>query len=124
MGASSGLGRQLALCLAEQGANVAICARRVERFEAVKAEVEAYGVKCVVCPCDVSKPEQVRTAVDKAVSELGRVDILINNAGAGFSTPAVEASDEDWDHRVASNRPEQGRPIPHQRDGPPLSFSS
>lgn len=47
-GASSGLGRQFALCLAEQGCNVAIAARRVERLEEVKKEVEAYGVKCLV----------------------------------------------------------------------------
>ena len=102
-GASSGLGRQFALCLAEQGANVAICARRVERLEQVKQEVEALGVRCVVCPCDVSQPEQVKAAVDKAVAELGRIDILIKNAGAGFSTPAVDATDEAWEHVIDTN---------------------
>ena len=49
-GASSGLGRQFAVCLAEQGANIAIVARRVEKLEEVKTEVEGYGVKCLVLP--------------------------------------------------------------------------
>ena len=95
-GASSGLGRQFALCLAEQGCNVAIAARRVERLEEVKKEVEAYGVKCLVLPCDVTDTEQIRNSVDKVVKEFGRIDILINNAAASFATPVVETTDEQW----------------------------
>lgn len=102
-GASSGLGRQFALCLAEQGANVAIMARRVNKLEEVKAEVEALGVKCVVAQCDVTDSAQVKAAVDKAVSELGRIDILINNAAAGFATPAVETTDEQWERVIDTN---------------------
>ena len=95
-GASSGLGRQFALCLAEQGCNVAIAARRVERLEEVKKEVEAYGVKCLVLPCDVTDTEQIRNSVDKVVKEFGRIDILINNAAASFATPVVETTDGQW----------------------------
>ena len=102
-GASSGLGRQFALCLAEQGANVTICARRVERLEEVKKEVEAYGVKCVVCPCDVTDTAQIAKVVETTVSELGSVDILINNAAAGFATPAVECDDETWQKTMNTN---------------------
>lgn len=102
-GASSGLGRQFALCLAEQGANVAIMARRVNKLEEVQKEVEAYGVKCVVAPCDVTDTAQIKAAVDKAVAELGRIDILINNAAAGFSTPAVETTDEQWERVIDTN---------------------
>lgn len=102
-GASSGLGRQFALCLAEQGANVAIMARRVNKLEEVKAEVEALGVKCVVAQCDVTDSAQVKAAVDKAVSELGRIDILINNAAAGFATPVVETTDEQWERVIDTN---------------------
>lgn len=102
-GASSGLGRQFALCLAEQGANVAIMARRVNKLEEVKAEVEALGVKCVVAQCDVTDSAQVKAAVDKAVAELGRIDILINNAAAGFATPAVETTDEQWERVIDTN---------------------
>lgn len=102
-GASSGLGRQFALCLAEQGANVAIMARRVNKLEEVKAEVGALGVKCVVAQCDVTDSAQVKAAVDKAVAELGRIDILINNAAAGFATPAVETTDEQWERVIDTN---------------------
>ena len=95
-GASSGLGRQFAVCLAEQGANIAIVARRVEKLEEVKTEVEGYGVKCLVLPCDVTDTQQIKTAVETTVQTFGRIDILINNAAAGFATPAVDTSDELW----------------------------
>ena len=102
-GASSGLGKQFALCLAEQGCNIAIMARRVERLEEVKAEAEKFGVKCVVCPCDVTNTANIKEAVDKAAKELGRIDILINNAAAGFATPIVETTDEQWNNVIVTN---------------------
>ncbi len=102
-GASSGLGRQFAICLAEQGANVAIVARRVERLEEVKKEVEAYGVQCLVVPCDVTKTEQITAAVNAVVEKFGRIDILINNAAAGFATPVVETTDELWRNVMETN---------------------
>ena len=102
-GASSGLGRQFALCLAEQGANVAIAARRIEKLMEVKAEVEAYGVKCLALHCDVTNSEEVRSAVEKTVEEFGRIDILINNAAAGFATPAVDTDDETWQRVINTN---------------------
>ena len=104
-GASSGLGRQFALCLAEQGCNVAIAARRVERLEEVKKEVEAYGVKCLVLPCDVTDTEQIRNSVDKVVKEFGRIDILINRrrfllckrSRKGYDRPELR---KDHQHRL------------------------
>lgn len=102
-GASSGLGRQFALCLAEQGANVCICARRAERLEEVKKEVEAYGVKCLAHPTDVSDQESVKRMAKAAEDAFGRIDILINNAGAGFSTPAIEADDGSWEKTIDTN---------------------
>lgn len=102
-GASSGLGRQFALCLAEQGCNVGIVARRIERLEEVKAEVEKLGVKCVVCQCDVTDTKQISDAVEKIYKEFGRIDILINNAAAGFATPVVETTDEQWHTVINTN---------------------
>lgn len=102
-GASSGLGRQFALCLAEQGANVAIFARRVEKLEEVKKEIEAYGVKCLAVPCDVTDTRQIVNAVDTVVREFGRIDILINNAAAGFATPAVDTPDDLWERVMNTN---------------------
>ena len=102
-GASSGLGRQFALCLAEQGANVTIVARRVEKLEEVKKEAEALGVRCLVVPCDVTDTNQIRNAVEACVAEFGRIDILINNAAAGFATPAVETDDATWEPVMNTN---------------------
>ena len=102
-GASSGLGRQFALCLAEQGANVTIVARRVEKLEEVKKEAEALGVRCLVVPCDVTDTNQIRNAVEACVAEFGRIDILINNAAAGFATPAVETDDATWERVMNTN---------------------
>jgi len=103
-GASSGLGRQFAICLAEQGANVAIMARRVEKLEETKAECDKYGVKCIAIPCDVTKTDMIKDAVKKAADFFGgRIDILINNAAAGFATPAVEATDEQWYNVINTN---------------------
>jgi len=102
-GASSGWGRQFAVCLAEQGANVAIAARRLEKLEEVKKEIEAYGVRCMVARCDITDSNQVCSTVDAVVRELGRIDILINNAGLGLSMPATEYNDDSWKRMMDTN---------------------
>jgi NAD(P)-dependent dehydrogenase (short-subunit alcohol dehydrogenase family) len=94
-GASSGLGVAFADGLAEAGADVAICARRVERLEDTRARVEAHGRRCVAVQADVANPDDCARVADQALSELGRVDVLINNAGIGTAVPASrEAPDE------------------------------
>ena len=102
-GASSGLGRQFALALARQGADVAILARRLEKLEAVKAEVEALGVQCLSVKCDVTDNDQIKAAVEAVVARFGRVDILCDNAGIGLFAPAEEESDEIWDSMIRTN---------------------
>ncbi|HEX8208008.1 MAG TPA: glucose 1-dehydrogenase [Solirubrobacteraceae bacterium] len=94
-GASSGLGVAFATGFAEAGADVAICARRVEKLEQTKESVEAMGRRCVAVQADVSDPEDCNRFVEQAVAELGKVDVLINNAGIGTAAPATrEAPDE------------------------------
>lgn len=102
-GASSGLGRQFTLCLAEQGANVAIMARRVEKLDEVRAKAEKFSIRCLVVPCDVTNTAQVKAGVEKIAQEFGRIDILINNAAAGFATPAIETTDEQWERVIDTN---------------------
>lgn len=102
-GAASGLGKQFALCLAEQGANLALWDLQAEQLAEVKAEAEAYGVKCITSVCSVADTEQIRAAIDAAKAELGRIDILINNAGVGFKTPAAETTDEEWERVMSVN---------------------
>lgn len=95
-GASGGLGRQFALALARQGADIAILARRLGKLEEVAGEIRALGVKCLPVTCDVTKSDSVRAAVEAVMTEYGHVDILVNNAGGGRPGAIVDYSDEDW----------------------------
>ena len=102
-GASSGLGRQFALALAREGANVAILARRTDRLEQVKAEVEALGVKCISVKCDVADNESIKAAVAEVKEAFGRIDILVNNAGIGTGAPAESMEENTWDSTIRIN---------------------
>src|SRR3954463_3751574 len=94
-GASSGLGVAFAEALADAGADIAICARRVEKLEETRKKVEAKGRRCIAVQADVSKPEDCRRVVEETVEKLGKVDVLVNNAGIGTAVPATrEAPDE------------------------------
>jgi NAD(P)-dependent dehydrogenase (short-subunit alcohol dehydrogenase family) len=95
-GASSGLGAAFALGLAEAGADVAICARRVSRLEATAEQVRALGRRCLAVPADVSQPDDCTRVVEETVRELGRVDVLVNNAGIGTAYPATREAPEDF----------------------------
>ena len=95
-GASSGLGVAFAEGLAEAGADIAICARRVEKLEQTRERVEALGRRCVAVPADVAKPEDCQKFVDQAVEELGKVDILVNNAGIGTAAPATREEPDEF----------------------------
>lgn len=102
-GASSGLGVQFSKALARQGADVAIVARRVERLEEVKKEVEALGVKCLAVKCDVSKVDEIKAAVAKINDHFGTIDILVNNAGIALMEPAEEQSTDTWETMMSVN---------------------
>ena len=95
-GASSGLGVQFAKALASQGAKIAITARRKERLEQVKTEIEALGVECLIVPADMSNSDEIKALVEKVVEHFGRIDILVNNAGVGYGIPAESQTDDDW----------------------------
>ncbi|MGH3024545.1 MAG: SDR family NAD(P)-dependent oxidoreductase [Gaiellaceae bacterium] len=102
-GGGTGIGRATALELARSGAAVAICGRRPEPLEAVRAELEALGAECLAVPADVREPEAVEALVDAVLERFGRVDVLVNNAGGQFVAPAEEISAKDWRavHRLA-----------------------
>jgi 3-oxoacyl-[acyl-carrier protein] reductase len=102
-GASSGLGVAFAKALAEAGADVALGARRVEKLEETKQLVEQAGRKAIAVATDVSKPEDCQALVDAAMEQLGRVDVLVNNAGILRSVPAHETSPEVWREVIATN---------------------
>ncbi len=96
-GARRGLGRAMALALAEAGADIAAVSRR--SASDLAAEIERLGRRCVPLPADLEDPEQVETVIPRAVQALGRVDILVNNAGLITRASALEVTPEDW-HRV------------------------
>jgi NAD(P)-dependent dehydrogenase (short-subunit alcohol dehydrogenase family) len=95
-GASSGLGLATAMVMAQAGADLVLGARRVERLEQVAAQIEALGRRALVVPTDVSIPAAATTLVQRAHSELGHVDVLVNNAGIGTAVPATRETPEQW----------------------------
>jgi NAD(P)-dependent dehydrogenase (short-subunit alcohol dehydrogenase family) len=95
-GASSGLGAAFAVGLAEAGADVAVCARRVDRLEQTADRVRALGRRCLAVPADVAEPDDCTRVVEQTVGELGRVDVLVNNAGIGTAHPATREKPEDF----------------------------
>jgi gluconate 5-dehydrogenase len=95
-GGGTGIGRQMAEALAELGANLVLCARKVERCEAAASELAALGVRTLALRCDVREPEDVRAVVERTVSELGSIDVLVNNAGTSWGAPAEATPLEGW----------------------------
>jgi gluconate 5-dehydrogenase len=102
-GGGSGIGRQMAGALAELGANLVLCARKVERCEDAAAELAKLGVRTLALQCDVRKPDDVRSVVERTVEELGGVDVLVNNAGAAWGAPAEDTPLEGWQKVVDVN---------------------
>ena len=95
-GASSGLGVEFAVGLAEAGADVVICARRTDKLETTRERVEAEGRRCLAVPADVADVDACRAVVDQAMSELGSVDVLVNNAGVAWACPTTREEPADF----------------------------
>jgi 3-oxoacyl-[acyl-carrier protein] reductase len=102
-GASSGLGKQFARALADNGAAVALVARRVERLKALKDEIEGRGGKAVAIEADVTDRAAMTHAFDAAEKAFGIVTILVNNAGIAHGGRAVEMSPEEWRRVLSTN---------------------
>ncbi len=102
-GASSGIGAATATALAAQGAAVALAARRRDRLDTLAAEIKDQGGTALVLECDVTDQQQAAAAVDRTVTELGRLDTLINNAGVMLLGPAAGAPLDEWQQMVELN---------------------
>ncbi len=102
-GASSGLGTQFARALADNGASVALVARRVDRLKALKEEIEKKGGKAIAVEADVTDRAAMARAFDAAEKAFGTVTILVNNAGIAHGGRAVEMPPEEWCKVLATN---------------------
>ena len=105
-GGGTGIGRVTALGLARLGARVAICGRRAEPLEATARELaQAAGGddKVLWKTCDIREPEQIAAVVGATLEKLGRIDLLVNNAGGQFPSPAESITPRGWDAVVRNN---------------------
>ncbi|HET7657092.1 MAG TPA: glucose 1-dehydrogenase [Bacillales bacterium] len=102
-GAGRGIGRALAIGLAEAGADVAILSRTKAELEQTAAKIEETGQKAYLHTTDLTKQADVENAVGSIVRQAGRIDVLINNAGMNIRTPALEVTEDEWQRIVETN---------------------
>lgn len=102
-GASSGLGAQMAKGFAAQGADLVITARRLERLESLAAELRDMGVKCLPLKCDVTDSAMVDEVAATVEREFGKVDVLVNCAGAAKNNGVLDMTNEEWDFTMTTD---------------------
>src|SRR3954467_12195761 len=102
-GASSGIGAATAKALAAEGYAVALAARREERIKELGGEISSGGGKALAIPTDITDPDSARSLVETTKQELGRVDVLVNNAGVMLLGPIIGAEIEHWQRMINVN---------------------
>ena len=102
-GGSQGIGRATALVLAELGADVAVMARTLDKCEAVAEEIRAFGVRALAVPGDLGIEDDIKAAVAKVGSELGAINILVNNAAITRDGLMIRMKRDDWDAVINTN---------------------
>jgi len=102
-GASSGIGEATALALAEQGAKVAIAARRKDRLDQLAAKLSGLGAEPLVLAADLASEAEAQRIVEETQAHYGRLDILVNNAGVMYLEPVAEADLGRWRHMLELN---------------------
>jgi NAD(P)-dependent dehydrogenase (short-subunit alcohol dehydrogenase family) len=102
-GASRGIGRAIALGLAARGARLAICARQELPLQSVKEEIENLGTTCCIMACDLAREDEIRRQFRSVLEALGKVDVLINNAGIIKAHSTDETPDNGWQETLRVN---------------------
>lgn len=102
-GGSRGIGKAIALALAEEGVNVAITGKNEEKLKAVVQEIEQKGVKSAYAVFDITSKTEVYGALEKLQKDFGKIDILVNNAGVAAFGGILEMEDEKWEEIVKTN---------------------
>ena len=102
-GGSRGIGRAIAVRLAKEGVDIALCARNTKAAESVGREVEALGRKCLVLRADVSDSEQANTLLETVLNDLGSLYAVVNNAGITRDNLLLRMKDDEWDSVIQTN---------------------
>lgn len=102
-GASSGLGRQMAKAFAAQGASLVLMARRIEKLDELKNELESKGTKCLTIKCDVTDSNNVDEAAKITKETFGKVDVLVNCAGSAKNASVLNMTNEEWDFTMSTD---------------------
>jgi NAD(P)-dependent dehydrogenase (short-subunit alcohol dehydrogenase family) len=102
-GGSVGLGRQMAEGLAEMGADLVLCARKMERCQQAAEQLRELGIQVLALACDVKDPASIQAVADATLKHFGRIDILINNAGTSWGAPVEAMTLEQWRKVIETN---------------------
>jgi citronellol/citronellal dehydrogenase len=102
-GGGTGIGEAAARLLAAAGADVVVAARKVERLTAVADDIRSTGRRCIAVPTDVRIEDDIHRLVDQSISEFGRIDIVVNNAGGSYLFPMEDTPIDRWDNSFALN---------------------
>jgi 2-deoxy-D-gluconate 3-dehydrogenase len=102
-GGGSGIGKAIAKGLVQAGAEIVIVGRNRERLEKAATEIEKFGGPVIALQADISKIEEIKKVVDRAVKEFGKIDFIFNNAGIIRRSPSEEFTEKDWDETISTN---------------------
>lgn len=102
-GSGSGIGKELAIAMAKEGASIVNCARRLDKVQETAAEIEALGQRSIAVKCDIASPEDCENAAAAAIAEFGRIDVLVNNAAIFRTSTFMDESLEVWNKTLAVN---------------------
>jgi gluconate 5-dehydrogenase len=102
-GGGKGIGLKMAEGLAEAGANVVLCSRKIENCQRAAEKLSKLGVKALALKCDVKFLKDIQEVIDKTLKEFGRIDILVNNSGANWGAPPEDHSLEGWQKVMETN---------------------
>ena len=102
-GAAQGIGKEIALCLAREGADIAICDVNEEALSQTKAEIESRGRQSLAVVIDVSSSKETEDMVNKTLDKFKRIDILVNNAGITRDSLLIRMKEDDWDAVLSTN---------------------